>query len=362
MTLKKKLIATAVGSTLTLGLGMQAAQAGHMLMFPYVIKDANRTTLITMIGNGASVSSGATIHLQYYTKDLTAANTAACQPNSSTLTFTDNDIVTFDTGALLGAGPLFGDTTNNAPLGTSISYAAPRHGYLLARGLQGGNDIFHSGFWMELDLANGGAHGDIGYVSNNDDNYNAGPGAAAFAGAATDAERVAILSDSASPANALHVGDVFSPTIGTNGGYDNIPHAVPFWPTSTASTVFTVTPMGIAMDTSENNTSILQVLNSNNVQGAYDRNENGIDGTVRQTVRCVGRLTASQLMPGVVANAAWAATGGWGWLANLGDGDTNYTEGGTADLRAAVYQVDTSTAAGTGKFMMNSTAIATFDY
>jgi hypothetical protein len=335
---------------------MQAAQAGHMLMFPYVVKDTNRTTIITMIGNGAPVASGATIHLQYYTKSTTDANTAACQPNSSTLTFTDNDIVTFDTGALLGAGPLFGDTTNSAPLGTSISYATPRHGYLLARGLQGGNNIFHSGYWLEVDLANGGAHGDIGYVSNSDDNYNVGFGAAAYATAATDLDRVNILTGSASPANALHVGDVFS----TGIGFDNIPHAVPFWPTATAASVFTVTPMGTAMDTVENNQTIMQVLNSANVQGAYDRNENGVDGTVRQTVRCVGRLTAAQLMPGVVANAAWAAVGGWGWLANLGDGDTNYTEGGTQDLRAAVYQVDTSSAAGSGKFMQNAMRITTF--
>ena len=31
-------------------------------------------------------------------------------------------------------------------------------------------------------------------------------------------------------------------------------------------------------------------------------------------------------MPGVVANAAWAAQGGWGWFANHGDGDTTNGE------------------------------------
>ena len=352
MTLKKKLIATAVGSALTFGLGMQAAQASHYMLFPYVVKDANRTTVVTVIGNGQPTNAGATLHLQYYTKDTTAANTAACQPNSTTMTFTDNDIATWDTGGLLGAGPLFGDTTNNAPLGTSIAYAAPRHGYLLVNWLTSSAE---AGYWVEIDLANGGAHGAKALRGTSGDNFNVDPG--------VSLSPVVSTAVATSSLNSLHVGDTTSVGIWADGeGTVRAARAVTFWPTSTASSVFTVTPLGTAMNTSENNSSILQVLNSANVQGAYDRNENGVDGTVRQTVRCVGRLTAAQLMPGVVANAAWAATGGWGFLANLGDGDTNYTEGGTADLRAAVYQVDTSTAAGTGKFMMNSTAIATFDY
>ena len=41
------------------------------------------------------------------------------------------------------------------------------------------------------------------------------------------------------------------------------------------------------------------------------------------TVRCVGRVSPNQLMPGVVTNAAWAAQGGWGFLANLGDANGN---------------------------------------
>ena len=350
MTLKKKLIATAVGSALTFGLGMQAAQASHYMLFPYVVKDANRTTVVTVIGNGQPTNAGATLHLQYYTKDTTAANTAACQPNSTTMTFTDNDIATWDTGGLLGAGPLFGDTTNNAPLGTSIAYAAPRHGYLLVNWLTSSAE---AGYWVEIDLANGGAHGDKALRGAFGENFNNNPGLST--GNILDG-----TNSTTTALNSLHVGDTTQ--FGAADAVYRAAHAVPFWPTSTASSVFTVTPLGTAMNTSENNSSILQVLNSANVQGAYDRNENGVDGTVRQTVRCVGRLTAAQLMPGVVANAAWAATGGWGFLANLGDGDTNYTEGGTADLRAAVYQVDTSTAAGTGQFMANSTAITSLDF
>jgi hypothetical protein len=108
------------------------------------------------------------------------------------------------------------------------------------------------------------------------------------------------------------------------------------------------------MVTRENNQVTLQVFNHNSpqpVQGAYDRNENGVDGTVPITVRCVGRVTPAQLMPGVVANAGWAAQGGWGLLNNLGaNGNTSIL-----DVPAVVYQVDTSSAG--GKFIDNATPI-----
>ena len=334
--MNKTLIYTAVAGSLGLGLASQAAHASdEQLLFPYVVKDTNRTTVVTLISDeGRPVSSGANVHLQYWTKSTTAANTAACEPNSTTLTFTVNDIVTFDTAGLLGPGPLFGDTTNLAPLGTSISYAAPRHGYLLAD-MELSSDNFSAGYWVEVDLANGGAHGDAALRSDDSANFTS----ARF-----------------NPFMALIPGDENddnNPAFGVGRGAQ----AVPFWPASVASTVFTVTPLGSNMLTNENNQVVMHVRNSSDVQGAYDRNENGIDGTVPQTVRCVGRLTAAQLMPGVVANAAWAATGGWGWLANLGDGDTVYSEAASIDLAASVYQVDTSTAAGAGKFMQNATRI-----
>jgi len=315
MTFNKKLVTSAVGAALTLGLGMQAAQAE--LLFPYVVKDANRTTVVTIIGNGPPVSAGPSLHLQYYTKATTAANTAACEPNSTTMTFTDNDIVTFDTAGILGSGPLFGDTTNSAPLGTSISYAGPRHGYLVVQQTQlSSNPLLNNGYWLELDLANGGAHGDQAI-----NNY------------------LATGSDGVFP------GTSYTGLIPAAAAVVAVAASVPFWPSSVASTAFTVTPLNTAMAINENNQTTLQVWNSSQVQGAYDRNENGVDGTVPQTVRCVGRLTAAQLMPGVVANAAWAVTGGWGWLVNTGS------------LYANVYQVDTSNAAGTGKFLDNATRI-----
>jgi hypothetical protein len=336
MHIKKKLLTTAVGATLTLGLAAPA-QASHMMLFPYVVKDSNRTTVVTVMGEGQPVNAGAQLHLQYWTKSTTDANTAACQPNSSSMTFTDNDIASWDTAALLGAGPLFGDTTNAAPLGTSISYAGPRHGYLIVNSVTSDAELLVAGYWMEVDIANGGAHGDIALRGTQADDYSF-----------------------VTSFNSLYPG------LGLQSG-----RPVTFWPSSVASTVFTVTPLGTAMLTNDNNQVVMQVLNNgtffgfNGVQGAYDRNENGVDGTVPQTVRCVGRLTAAQLMPGVVANAAWAATGGWGWLTNLGNGNTAYNDACTSnslDCPAVVYQVDTSNAAGAGKFMSNATRIQSIDF
>jgi len=318
--MKMKHLSYAVTLAMGASLAPQLAQASHEseLLFPYVVKDTNRTTVITLIADGQSVSSGASIHLQYWTKSTTAANTAACEPNSSAITFTDNDIATWDTAGLLGTGALFGDTTNLAPLGASISYAGPRHGYLLVADINDSNNL-KAGYWAELDLANGGAHGDFAARGNG----NSGAG------------YVQDLPNTLS----LNTG---SPNSSINGGNNR---AVGFWPASVASTVFTVTPLGANMETSDNNVSVVQIFNDSPVQGAYDRNENGIDGTVPQTVRCVGRLTLAQLMPGVVLNAAWAAQGGWGWFNNLSGG---------SNQRALVYQVDTSNAAGTGKFMSNA--------
>jgi len=326
--MNKKLLCTAVGGALALGAGTASAFTNPDIweaLVPYVVKDTNRTTVVTVIMNNRFTNLPGAMHLQYWSKSTTDANTASCKPSSVTVPVTPNDIVTFDTAGILGY-PLFGDTTNPAPLGMGISYAAPQHGYLVVQSPAAYiNDpalLLQATFWLELDLANGGAHGDEAYYAS----Y--GPFIGAFG--------------AQSPRTSL----AFDPT------GNQWAAAVNFWPSSVASTVFTVTPLGSDMVTKENHQVVLQVFNHNNpvVQGAYDRNENGVDGTVPITVRCVGRVTPAQLMPGVVANAGWAAQGGWGLLNNLGD---NATTGN--DLNAAVYQVDTSTAG--GKFVDNAVRI-----
>jgi len=294
--MNKKLLCTAIGGALAVSAG--AAQAymntpQYESLVPYVVKDANRTTVVTVILDDYSTNTSAPklMHLQYWTKSTTDANTASCKPSSVTVPVTPNDVVTFDTAGILGY-PLFGDSTNPSPLGMSISYAGPQHGYLVVQSPYAYNNYdglqMQEAYWLELDLANGGAHGDKGLNTYTAQGYFASPSGNGW---------VSMLADPSA----------------------SIATAVNFFPASVAATAFTVTPLGSAMVTKENNQLVMQVFNANQVQGAYDRNENGVDGTVPQTVRCVGRLTPAQLMPGVVANAAWSAQGGFGYLANLGN-------------------------------------------
>jgi len=352
--MNKTALTTAVSAALVASAATLPQASAHVLL-PYVVKDANRTTVVTLIAGYFYSSNGnGNVHLQYWTKSTTDANTAACSPSSVTVPMTHDDIMTFDTAGLLGY-PLFGDTTNPAPLGMAISYSAPRHGYLVAEFQSG---FAEGGYWLELDLANGGAHGAMGLRNfaqfwNAEGDFAYGTGFQSYYAPLSNVEW-------------------FEPAHGLTWS-----HAVNFWPTSVASTVFTVTPLGTEMITKENNQVIMQVINANEVQGAYDRNENGVDGTVPITVRCVGRVTPAQLMPGVVANAAWAAQGGWGNLMNWGDNQSNDSafeqniftvDWGNSlitinapDLPALVYQVDSSSAAG-GKFMVNATEIKSFDF
>jgi len=358
MKMNKTALTTAVSAALVAS-AAALPQASANYLFPYVVKDANRTTVITVMGFDWGAKDAKDVHLQYWTKSTTDSNTAACLPSSVTVPFTDLDMMTFDTAGLLGY-PLFGDTSNPAPLGMSISFAAPRHGYLVVEFQSGFGE---GGYWLELDLANGGAHGDMGLRNLNYTYVNA-EGDFAFG-----------LGQGPQWGGIPDLSGGFQPVHGLSAAPWNR-HAVSFWPTSVASTAFTVTPLGTDMITKENNQVILQVTNDNYVQGAYDRNENGVDGTVPLTVRCVGRVTPAQLMPGVVTNAAWAAQGGWGYLSNLGDGDNDFNENAytvsqsccgidlitvnAPDLPAMIYQVDSSSA--TGKFMVNATQIKTFDW
>ena len=328
MTFNKKLLTSAVGAALTLGLGVPAAQADHVVLIPYVVKTANRTTVVTLIGDGSSARNdlGRNIHVQYWAKPLTAANTAACTDHSKEVSFTERDIVTFDTSGILGY-PLFGDTTNEAPFGLAMA-DADSHGYLITRNSEDdGTWDSRAAYWLELDLANGGAHGDHGVSERSSANFSPETG------------------DRVSDNIALQYGDS---------------RAVGYWPTSIASTTFTVTPLGANMSGSDNNVVVVQAQYTDDDNGgsggAYNRNEDFIDGSPKHTVRCVGTVTLQQLLPGQTANAAWAAQGGWGFLTNL-NFSTDACGSGTGDCDAIIYQVDRSSAAGAGRFMANAVRI-----
>ena len=96
--MNKKLLCTAVGGALIFAAGASQARFGNdyeSALIPYVVKDANRTTVVSVILSEESSSTAESLHLQYWTKSTTDANTAACQPSSIQIPVTTNDIVIY---------------------------------------------------------------------------------------------------------------------------------------------------------------------------------------------------------------------------------------------------------------------------
>ena len=91
--MNKKLLCTAVGGALALAAAGAHAHVNSpygTALIPYVVKDVNRTTVVTVVINNNSVPSSASnlMHLQYWTKSTTDANTASCKPSSVTVPVT----------------------------------------------------------------------------------------------------------------------------------------------------------------------------------------------------------------------------------------------------------------------------------
>jgi len=331
-TTRKTIVSAAIGASLAVA----ALPANAWLnpgysttLIPYVVKDSNRTTVISLIMSDDSANTSGTLALQYWTKPISDPHNGGCFENAYMVPVTQNDVITFDSAGILEY-PMFGDTTNPAAGPLSISWAGTRHGYLAVTPQAGSTPPrIAASYWTEIDFANGGSIGDQG-ISAYSTNFKA-----------ETSESKALMPDA----------------------YGTATHAtaVMFWPSSYMTTSFVVTPLGTDMMHYENHQAAIQAVNSGGYQGVYDRNENNIDGTVPVNVRCVARVSLNNLLPGVMANAAWAAQGGWGYLANIGNG--NITPGEAGDNPAIVYQVDQQEVGkGKGKnhfFMANATRIVT---
>jgi len=310
-----KLLGVMAGLTLVMSVGVQKAHATHEVLFPYIINTASEESILTLINQGATDITPGT-HIQYWTKDITAASDAACQPSSVFVEFTADDMMTWGVGDTFGPlGPLLGDT-QAAPAGVKMAFSN-QHGYAIVVGPPTSATI-ETGYQLNIDFVNGSVTSSHGITITGGDN------ALAMAMAiATDAD--AVLSTAGVPVAMLPPGTAAAP--------------------SGLVTTFNVTPLNNTMLTAPSLGSVqLFRTSGQTTQGVTNRDEIPIDGTVEVNVVCVANLTLADLAPGVVGNAAFASGGGWAYFNVTG------TTGpvGATTYAAIVQQVD-SDATGAAK-------------
>jgi len=307
-----KLLGAMAGLALVMSVGVQKAQAANIIdtLFPYIINTASEESVLTLIHIGTGDVAPGT-HIQYWTKDVTAASDAACQPSSVFVEFTADDMMTWGVGDTFGpSGPLLGDT-QAAPAGVKMAFSN-QHGYAIVAA-QNANAT-GTGYQLNIDFVNGSVtstHG-ITITTGGD---NALTLATVFGG---DAD--AVLSTVGVPVAMLPPGTAAAP--------------------SGLVTTFNVTPLNDTMFTAPSLGTVQLFRDPFGLsQGVFNRDEIPIDGTVEVNVVCVANLTLADLAPGIVGNAAFSATGGWAYF-NV---TTATGPVGAPTYAAIVQQVDSDT-------------------
>jgi len=313
-----KLTGIALSLSLMLFMGAQKAQAFHHILFPYIINTANEMTVATLITpatDGVGTTAGAgpwNMHFQYYVKDVTTGPAAACQATSVFIDFTANDMMTWGVGTRWGPAfaQLFNDT-NVAPLGTAMSVIGVPN---------------HHGYFVSQRPLSAAAQVQWGYIYNIDF-----LNASAWASEALD---IPLNSDATATSAGVSIKDALFNTVGAA--------PVELFPAAALPTSFKVTPLGVNMLLDSNNAvdvMLSRITGAAPVQGAYDRQENPIDGTVPVSVNCVGDVTLTQLAPGILANPLWSANGGWAWFNAMAPATPGTGNAAAPRYGAIVHQV-----------------------
>jgi len=280
-----KLLGAMAGLALVMSVGVQKAHATQDVLFPYIINTASEESVLTLIHQGiADVYPGT--HIQYWTKDVTAASDAACQPSSVFVEFTANDMMTWGVGDKFGpSGPLLGDM-QAAPAGVRMAFSN-QHGYAIVAAQNAA--AAGTGYQLNIDFVNGSVTSTHGITITGGDNALA----MAIAVGATDAD--AVLSAAGVPVAMLPPGTAAAP--------------------SGLVTTFNVTPLNNTMFTAPSLGTVQLLQDPFGLsQGVFNRDEIPIDGTVEVNVVCVANLTLADLAPGVVGNVAFASGGGWAYF------------------------------------------------
>lgn len=286
-------VATVLGAS-AIASGAAVAGAG---LWPHVVFSPSVTTVVSVINSDTTFDSPDDLHYIFWYKDIGfgGANGAACDEVNVFLPTSPNDIQSIDLGNVFGAstlGVLFNDPSfQNDWAGANRSFAlaaatgvSPLRGYLVVDNSDTvGENV--SGDALVLEYTNGAAWGYFAKTDVNDD----------------------FSDDGISDGDSVQIS------------------AKPFEEITTA---FMTTPVGPVMENFGSYSARLALT----IGGAgvmYDRDENPVSGSRPQTVTCVGRVDASDLITS--GAATFLPDGGW---SNLG-----VTALGTA-TGAIVYQLE----------------------
>jgi hypothetical protein len=279
MNLKMKTLAAAMIAAGTMG----AAQASSIL-FPYVVNSTTVTTIVSVI----DVNSGSNqLHWALWYKDGAKAedNSATCSEVDQWLPSSTHDIQTVDLGGKFGSttkGVLFNDPSIN-------------------NNWKASNKRF--------DMANLASKPLRGYLIVDDETYGSGEGGTGR----TNLEGEAMVLEFASGATWGYTAGRSTRTNFTTDADINVtsPQNVSIKPWGEIVTKYLVTPIDDNMLDGNNNRKAVLEMKRDGV-AMYDRDENPVSGSVKQSVVCVGAVEASTL---ITASAkSLLPDGGWGTL------------------------------------------------
>lgn len=283
MTLNKKLVAAATCTALTVGLGMQAAQATSIL-FPYLSTQAGVYSFVTIVNNNQDGSLYTGYHMSYAHKTMATPfpNASSCNHLDGNTTTTMNDMMTFEVGGkVLDAGSpvLFESAAPITSTALTLSGLSNQIAFLIVEptpvGPQGAGRANLYGWADVIDTA-----------SNMTLNYST---------------------------------DFLNNIIDNDPNFINLDaatgwRAAQWYPPTYVTTAWHILPLGTraAMAPAGGgglSAGLFATVNNANTLAAYNRDEAGFSGSYSVGVKCFGIIdTASVLMPGVIANTTLGGT------------------------------------------------------
>lgn len=328
-----KLNKIAIGVALAAG-AMGTAQATE-LFFPYVVRSATVTTLVSVIDTNTATSYAVDNRLQWrlwYKDGANATNNAAnCQEVNVFLPSSPNDIQTVDLGGQFGAatrGVLFNDPSvnNNWNVGnTRYDLAA-----LATQPVRG---------WLLIDDSTVGVNGAEATNSNTGTLEGEALVFEFAGGAAWGYHAWAVESTQGSAADFASHSSAYP--IGPSAGVN-----VAVMPWAEVITRFFVTPIKPNMFLGNNNDNpasgpadaVRLTFGQVGQTAMFDRDEGPVSGNVNQDVVCVGAVDAEQLISNAARNLI--PDGGWGQLNVTLRGTSGHGTAGTPVTGASVLKLE----------------------